>query len=149
MWGRKEPITPPAAQPEIKNLQPIHPPQPVLPTSRLGANLDVKGEICGNEDLQIDGTIEGLVQLDEGKLTVGATGRLTADIIARRVVVFGSVKGNVRVKDKIEIKKNASVIGDLTMAQIVIEDGAHFKGSIEIERRAEKESDRDAFPPAA
>jgi cytoskeletal protein CcmA (bactofilin family) len=65
------------------------------------------------------------------------------------VVVFGSVKGNVRAKDKIEIKKDASVIGDLTMAQIVIEDGAHFKGSIEIERSAEKESDKDVFPPAA
>jgi cytoskeletal protein CcmA (bactofilin family) len=149
MWGRKRPGTPPAAQPEPKDLHAIHPPKPAPSTSRLGANLGVKGEISGSEDLQVDGTVEGLVQLDEWKVTVGATGRLTADIIAREVVVFGSVKGNVRAKDKIEIKKDASVIGDLAMAQIVIEDGAHFKGSIEIERSAEKESDKDVFPPAA
>jgi cytoskeletal protein CcmA (bactofilin family) len=149
MWGGKKPVTPPAAQPEPKTLQAIYPPKPAPPTSRLGANLNVKGEISGSEDLHVDGTVEGLVQLDQWKLTVGATARLTADIIAREVVVYGSVKGNVRVKDKIEIKKAASVTGDLTMAQIVIEDGAHFKGTIEIERSAEKEPDKDVLPPAA
>ena len=99
----------------------------------------MKGEISGNEDLYIDGTVEGLVQLDERKLTVGATAKLTADVIAGEVIVYGSVNGNVHGKGKIEIKKDGSVNGDLTTAQIIIEDGAYFKGSIEIEKSAEKE----------
>jgi cytoskeletal protein CcmA (bactofilin family) len=112
-------------------------------TARLGSSLHVKGEISGNEDLYIDGTVEGLVHLDERKLTVGATAKLTADVIAGDVIVYGSVKGNVRGKDKIEIKKDGSVNGDLTTAQIIIEDGAYFKGSIEIEKRAGKEDDKN------
>ena len=83
--------------------------------------------------------------MDERKLTVGATAKLTADIIAREVVVYGSVKGNLRAKDRIEIKKDGSVNGDLTTARIMIEDGAYFKGSIEIDKSAEKESSGSAF----
>ena len=109
-------------------------------TARLGASLHVKGEISGNEDLLIDGSVEGLVQLDERKLTIGATAKVTADIIAREVVVYGTVKGNLRAKDRIEIKKDGSVNGDLTTARISIEDGAYFKGSIEIDKSAEKET---------
>jgi cytoskeletal protein CcmA (bactofilin family) len=103
----------------------------------------VKGEISGNEDLHIDGAVEGLVQLDERKVTIGATAKLTADIIAGEVIVYGSVKGNVRGKGKVEIKKDGSVNGDLTTAQIIIEDGAYFKGSIEIEKSADEEADKN------
>ncbi len=103
-------------------------------TARLGASLHVKGEISGNEDLHIDGSVEGLVQLEDRKLTVGASAKLTADVVAREVVVYGSVKGNLRARDRIEIKKDGSVVGDLTTARIMIEDGAYFKGSIEIDR---------------
>ena len=106
-------------------------------SARLGATLHVKGEITGNEDLAIDGSVEGLVQLEDRKLTVGASARLTADIIAREVVVYGNVKGNLRARDRIEIKKDGSVIGDLTTARIMIEDGAYFKGSIEIDKAGE------------
>jgi cytoskeletal protein CcmA (bactofilin family) len=95
--------------------------------SRLGSNLLVIGEISGNEDLYIDGTVEGLVHLHERQMTVGATAKLTADIMAGEVIVYGSVKGNVRAKGKIEIKKDGSVNGDLTTPQIIIEDGA-FQG---------------------
>jgi len=76
---------------------------------------------------------------------VGETAYVTADIIAREVVVCGKVKGNVRAKGKIEIKKDGSVIGDLTTAQIIIEDGAYFKGSIETEKSTEKEGDKNAL----
>src|SRR5689334_15451082 len=106
-------------------------------TARLGASLHVKGEITGNEDLAIDGSVEGLVQLEDRKLTVGASARVTADIIAREVVVYGNVKGNLRARDRIEIKKDGSVVGDLTTARIMIEDGAYFKGSIEIDKAGE------------
>jgi cytoskeletal protein CcmA (bactofilin family) len=121
-------------------------------TARLGASLHIKGEISGNEDLHIDGTVEGLVQLDDRKLTVGATAKLTADVVAREVVVYGSVKGNLRARDRIEIKKDGSVVGDLTTARIMIEDGAYFKGSIEIDRTAsssETDLDKPAYSRAA
>jgi len=162
MWGPKKPDTPQAGQPESKNFSSNQPPKSTpatwegttamstdamrplgatadRSTARLGPSLHIKGEISGNEDLLIDGSVEGLIQLDERKLTVGATAKLTADIIAREVVVYGTVKGNLRAKDRIEIKKDGSVNGDLTTARISIEDGAYFKGSIEIDKSAEKE----------
>lgn len=116
-------------------------------TARLGASLQIKGEITGNEDLQIDGSVEGLVQLEDRKLTVGASARVTADVIAREVTVYGNVKGNLRARDRIEIKKDGSVVGDLTTARIMIEDGAYFKGSIEINKAGEG-SEGDADRPA-
>jgi cytoskeletal protein CcmA (bactofilin family) len=112
-------------------------------TARLGASLHIKGEITGNEDLVIDGSVEGLVQLEDRKLTVGASARVTADIISREVVVYGNVKGNLRARDRIEIKKDGSVVGDLTTARIMIEDGAYFKGSIEIDKAAGEASGDD------
>jgi cytoskeletal protein CcmA (bactofilin family) len=115
----------------------------------LGRGLHVKGEIIGTEDLLIDGSVEGRIQVDEWKVTVGPTAKLTADINAREVVVYGYVKGNVRAKGRIEIKKNGSVIGNLTTAQIMIEDGANFKGSIDIDRGTPKESDTNVSPRAA
>lgn len=168
MWGNKKPDTPPTAQPEPTKLPVNQPPNAVPATlegksamstdamrplgatsdrssARLGSSLHVKGEISGSEDLLIDGTVEGLIQLDERKLTVGTTAKVTADIIAREVVVYGSVKGNLRAKDRIEIKKDGSVNGDLTTARIMIEDGAYFKGSIEIDKSGEKDSGHSAF----
>src|SRR5467141_1646593 len=118
-------------------------------TGWLGSSLRVKGDISGTEDLLIDGSAEGLIQLDGRKLTVGPTAKVTADINARDVVVYGYVKGNVRAKGRIEIKKDGSVVGNLTTAQIMIEDGADFKGSIEIDRSAAEEADKNALSRAA
>ena len=119
-------------------------------TARLGASLHIKGEITGNEDLVIDGSVEGLVQLEDRKLTVGASARVTADVISREVVVYGNVKGNVRARDRIEIKKDGSVVGDLTTARIMIEDGAYFKGSIEIDKAGEAgDEDKPSFSRTA
>jgi cytoskeletal protein CcmA (bactofilin family) len=112
-------------------------------TARLGASLHIKGEITGNEDLVIDGSVEGLVQLEDRKLTVGASAKVTADIISREVVVYGNVKGNLRARDRIEIKKDGSVVGDLTTARIMIEDGAYFKGSIEIDKTGDAAENSD------
>jgi cytoskeletal protein CcmA (bactofilin family) len=117
-------------------------------TARLGASLHVKGEITGNEDLAIDGSVEGLVHLEDRKLTIGASARVTADVIAREVVVYGNVKGNLRARDRIEIKKDGSVVGDLTTARIMIEDGAYFKGSIEIDKTGDATSSDDLDKPA-
>jgi len=117
-------------------------------TARLGPSLHVKGEITGHEDLLVDGSVEGLIQLEDRKLTVGATAKVTADVISREVVVYGSVKGNLRAKDRIEIKKDGSVVGDLTTARIMIEDGAYFKGSIEIDKTGDAAAHTDLDKPA-
>jgi cytoskeletal protein CcmA (bactofilin family) len=118
-------------------------------TGWLGSSLQVKGEITGTEDLQIDGAVEGRIHLDERKLTVGTTAKVTADIEARDVVVYGYLKGNVRAKGRIEIKKDGAIIGNLTTAQIMIEDGADFKGSIEIERGAAEQAEMNVASRAA
>jgi len=170
MWGDKKTETPaktplpqqskpsiPSATPitgEVKTMAPLDSPYPATTssggTARLGASLHVKGEITGNEDLHIDGTVEGLVHLEDRRLTIGASAKVTADIIAREVAVFGNVKGNLRARDRIEIKKDGSVVGDLTTARIMIEDGAYFKGSIEIDKTgdASSSSDSDLDKPA-
>ncbi|MBZ5529380.1 MAG: polymer-forming cytoskeletal protein [Acidobacteriia bacterium] len=125
----------------------LKPSEPLTPSgsiARLGSFLHIKGEITGSEDLQIDGTVEGLVQLDEKKLIVGTSAKLTTDIIAREIIVLGSVKGNLHAKERIELKKEASVQGDLTTARILIEEGAYFKGSIEIDRTGEKTATKHA-----
>jgi cytoskeletal protein CcmA (bactofilin family) len=105
--------------------------------SLLGASLHFKGEISGSEDLHVSGNVEGHIRLGDRNLTVGASAKLTADIEAREVVVYGSVKGNLHASGRIEIKKDGSVIGDLTTGRVIIEDGAYFKGSIEIDRKAD------------
>ena len=100
----------------------------------LGSTFTIKGEISGDEDLQIDGKVEGPVSLRNHRLTVGRGAQLNSEINAREVVVYGEAIGNIRVRDRVEIKKNGEVIGDITTARLSIEDGAYFKGSIEIER---------------
>ena len=105
--------------------------KPAQATARLGPGVTVKGQITGNEDLQVDGRVEGPISLGEHRLTVGRTGQVTAELAAREIVVYGKVEGNL-AGERIEIKKDASVVGDLTTRRIVIEDGASFKGRIEI-----------------
>ena len=118
-------------------------------TAWLGSSLQVKGEITGTEDLLIDGEVEGLIHLDGRKLTVGTTAKVMADIEARDVVVYGYLKGNVRARGRIEIKKDGAIIGNLTTAQIMIEDGADFKGSIEIDRSATEQAEKNVASRAA
>jgi cytoskeletal protein CcmA (bactofilin family) len=98
--------------------------------------MKVNGTISGEEDLQIDGKIEGLIALEGHRLTVGTNGQLKSEISAREVVVHGKVMGNVHAHERVEIKKDGSVVGDIMTARISIEDVAHFKGRIEIQRGA-------------
>jgi cytoskeletal protein CcmA (bactofilin family) len=102
----------------------------------IGKGLRIKGEVFGNVDLLVEGSVEGPIRLADHKLTVGPNGHLNSDVVAREIIVHGSVKGNLRASERIEIVKNGSVVGDLTTARILIEDGAAFKGSIEIDREA-------------
>ena len=138
MWDSKKPNALDTVKLEPKNLQ--------ANQSRLGASLLVKGEILGNEDFLIDGSVEGVVQLDEQKLLIiGPTAKVQADIMAGQVIVRGDLKGSVRAKGRIEIRNDGSVIGNLTTPQVFIEEGAWFKGSIEIKKSAEKETDKNVL----
>lgn len=123
----------PATDPSTRS-QPL--PTPGQHGSHLGRTLSIKGEISGHEDLIVDGSLDGLIQMEGGKLTVGAGAKITADILAAEILVYGEVKGNLCARDRIEIKRDGSVLGELSTSRIMIEDGAYFKGSIEVNRRA-------------
>jgi cytoskeletal protein CcmA (bactofilin family) len=103
--------------------------------SLLGSSLQIKGEISGSEDLQLDCSVEGTIRLAGRKLTVGTNAKIVANIVAAEVVVWGNIKGNLSASDRIEIKKDGSVVGELATSRIMIEDGAYFKGTIAIDRK--------------
>src|SRR6266849_3391159 len=100
----------------------------------IGKSVMIKGQIFSREDLTIDGEVEGSVELHEHRLTVGPNGKVMASIKAREVVVLGTVHGNVETTDRIDIRRDAKLVGDIKTARIVIEDGAYFKGHIDIVR---------------
>jgi cytoskeletal protein CcmA (bactofilin family) len=121
---------------------------PAAPTSVPGANirtpsylgpaLQIKGEISGDEDLRLDCKVEGMVSIGGFRLTVGPSARVEAEIVAREAVISGEVLGDVRASDRIEIKKNASVVGDICTGKIMIEEGAYFKGTVEIDSKGQQ-----------
>jgi cytoskeletal protein CcmA (bactofilin family) len=107
--------------------------------SWLSPTMRVTGEISGNEDLLVDGKVEGPISMGEHRLTVGHNGHVTGGLVAREIMIGGKVDGNQNVvSESIEIKKDASVIGNVKTRRIVIEDGAGFKGSIEIEESSKQ-----------
>ena len=105
-------------------------------SATLGKNVTVKGQIFSREDLTIDGEVEGTVECHEHRLTIGPNGRVHAGLKAREIVIYGSIQGNVEAVDKIDIKKEAKLVGDIKTSRIMIEDGAYFKGSIDITKAA-------------
>ncbi|MBI3934019.1 MAG: polymer-forming cytoskeletal protein [Acidobacteria bacterium] len=107
---------------------------PKSTVAHIGKSVVIRGELSGSEDLYIDGQVEGTIELREHHLTVGPNGRVQANVNAKEVVIQGSVKGNVRAIDRVEIRKSGSLTGDLVAARVVIEDGAFFKGSIDIQK---------------
>jgi len=100
----------------------------------IGKSVVVKGELSGSEDLYVDGEIEGSISLRGQSFTVGPNGRVRADIEARNVVVHGQVDGNVSASDRVDLRKSASLTGDISTTRISIEDGAYFKGTIDIQK---------------
>ena len=103
-----------------------------LRTSYLGPGLHIKGEITGNEDLTLDSKVAGLISIGSFRLTVGLSAHLKANIVAREAVISGEVNGDISACDRIEIMKSASIVGDLSTGKIIIEEGAYFKGGVEI-----------------
>jgi cytoskeletal protein CcmA (bactofilin family) len=105
----------------------------------IGKSLVIKGEVTGSESLYIDGRVEGAINLPGNRVTVGRNGQVQANINAKEVVVLGKVKGNVTASDRVDIRNEGSLGGDVTCQRISIEDGAWFKGSIDIRKPGQKE----------
>jgi cytoskeletal protein CcmA (bactofilin family) len=101
-------------------------------SASIGKAVKVVGQIFSKEDLYVDGEVEGTVEALEHKLTIGPNGAVRAGVKAREVVALGTIQGNVEAQDRIEIRKEAKLVGDIRTARIIIEDGAYFKGSIDI-----------------
>lgn len=117
--------------------EPMKTPVIISPDSgrtQLGRSMVVKGDLSGNEDLVISGQFEGTVSVQGHSVTIGPEGKVKAEIQAARVIIHGSVHGNISVKERVEIYKTGQVVGDLVAPGISIEDGAYFKGKIEILR---------------
>jgi len=143
MWkpSQPTPVVPPSA-PEPSHPAPSAPAfePPPRPTASagdqatLGKGLLVKGEITGTESLYIDGRLEGSITLPGNRVTVGRNGQVQATITAREVVILGKVRGNIAATDRVEIRVEGSLTGDVTAARISIEDGSYFKGGIELRK---------------
>jgi len=149
MWkpSQPEPQSPPQAPPE-----PIRPAAPaaapvesanraaVTSTDQasISKGLSIKGEITGSESLFIDGKVEGSINLNGNRVTVGRNGQVAASITAREVVVLGKVRGNVTASDRVDIRAEGALTGDVAAARISIEDGAFFKGGIDIRKPDQK-----------
>jgi len=110
---------------------------PVGEQATIGKSLIVKGEVSGSESLYIDGKVEGAINLPGNRVTVGRNGQVAANIMAREVVVLGKVRGNVHASDRVDIRSEGSLTGDVAAARISIEDGAYFKGGIDIRKPGE------------
>ena len=107
--------------------------------AHIGKSVIIKGELSGSEDLYLDGEVEGSVDLKQHSLTIGPHGTIRANIHAREVVVHGKVDGNVTGDEKVELKKSAVLTGDITTQRIVIEDGAYFKGAIDLKKEGKSQ----------
>jgi cytoskeletal protein CcmA (bactofilin family) len=104
----------------------------------IGKSVVIKGELSGSEDLTIEGQVEGRIELKQNVLTIGPNGRIKAEIFAKSIVVQGEVHGNITASERADIRDNGSVDGDLSAPRIAIADGAHFRGSIDMQRTGVK-----------
>ena len=149
-----QPVPPPAAAaaPSIPN------PQKETPKAsdphradvgHIGKSVQIKGELTGSEDLYLDGSIEGTIDLRDHSLIIGPNGKIKADITARDLVVHGKVEGNVTATGRVELRKSCTLIGDVSTQRIVIEDGAFFKGAIDIKEKDSRPEVRKPLVAAA
>src|SRR5262252_2867981 len=145
MWKRDEAVRP--VQPAAPTPQPAAPaPQAYSSRSEtshhmerdivnIGKSVVIKGELNGSEDLTIEGHVEGTIQLKDNVLTIGPNGKIKAQIFAKSVIVLGEVTGNVTASDKVDIRDNGSVDGDNISPRVAIAEGAHFRGSVDMQRK--------------
>src|SRR5262244_414228 len=136
--GTPEPERPAVSTPPPAASEPAAAPRPVTTTTSdqatIGKSLVIKGEVTGSESLYIDGRVEGSINLSGNRVTVGRNGVVSANINAREIVVLGKVRGNLTASDRVDIRSDGSLTGDVVAARISIEDGAFFKGGIDIRK---------------
>ena len=162
MWKRDEsvkPATPPAPTPAAPSAPAGA--APVASASDLraqfgrdnvniGKSVVIKGELSGSEDLTIEGHVEGRIDLKENVLTIGPNGKIKAEVFAKAVIVLGEVTGNVTASEKVDIRDNGSVDGDIASPRVAIAEGAHFRGSVDMQRAGAKpQAQAQAPKPAA
>jgi cytoskeletal protein CcmA (bactofilin family) len=137
-------FTPPPAAPTVTPKEKETPARASDPfradVAHIGKSVLIKGELSGSEDLYLDGEVEGRIELREHSLVIGPNGRIRANIAAREVVLHGRVEGNIQAAERVELKKSSTLMGDLSTQRIVIEDGAFFKGAIDIPKEARLEA---------
>jgi cytoskeletal protein CcmA (bactofilin family) len=162
MWKPANPPTPnlkPITEPEKPVMSTTNTPMSSEPTpvaaprnavlnnqeqATIGKSLVIKGEVTGSESLYIDGRVEGAINLPGNRVTVGRNGQVQANMNAREVVVLGKVKGNITASDRVDIRNEGSLTGDVVCQRISIEDGAYFKGGIDIRKPGVKEANGQA-----
>ena len=153
MWRKPEEPKATSPSPEVRESPQVARPTPVIPPSpapataireatppagHLTSSLVIKGEITGREDLFIDGEVHGKIHLDEGRVTIGPNGRVTADVEANEIVVRGRVKGNLHGRERVQIRQTGHAVGDVITQRILVEDGAELHGHVEITRIEER-----------
>lgn len=117
--------------------------------AHIGKSVMIKGELSGSEDLYLDGEVEGSIELHDHNLTVGPNGRVKANINAKEVIIQGKVDGNITGSERVELRKSGVLVGDIVTQRIVIEDGAYFKGGIDIRKDKDQGSRRDQSSASA
>jgi cytoskeletal protein CcmA (bactofilin family) len=154
MWKKSDTDIPPTLTP----VQP--PPQPMAPRSQppakeralIGSSIEIKGSLSGGEDLFVEGRVEGKIELAQHSVTIGASGRIKADIRGRRIIVMGEVEGNLDGSEQIILRQSSKVRGNLVAPRVSLEEGADFKGSIDMASKPAVEAkplhkDRTAVNP--
>ena len=151
MWKRDEAVRPPQAS----GTSPVTPSPTVEPVSprvetpkqserdmvNIGKSVVIKGELSGSEDLTIEGQVEGKIELRQNVLTIGPNGKIKAQVFAKAIIVQGEVHGNVTATERVDIRDNGSVDGDVSAPRVAIADGAHFRGAIDMQRQGAKPAD--------
>ncbi len=146
MWKRDESVKPasgavtptgPAVQSQqsSSSAQPEPRPQTGRDVVNIGKSVVIKGELNGSEDVTIEGQVEGKIELKDHILTIGPNGKIRAQVFAKALIVLGEVTGNVNATDKVEIRDGGSVDGDIVAPRVAIADGAHFRGSVDMQRK--------------
>jgi cytoskeletal protein CcmA (bactofilin family) len=115
----------------------------------IGKSVVIKGELSGSEDLTIEGHVEGRIELRDNVLTIGPNGKIRAEVFAKSVIVLGEVVGNVTASEKVDIRDAGSVDGDIISPRVAIAEGAHFRGSVDMQRAGAKAAAAPAKPAAA
>ena len=144
MWKRDEAVKPTAPAPAPAAHQPVSTaPAPQPETRRIerdvvniGKSVVIKGELNGSEDLTVEGHVEGKIELKDHVLTIGPNGKIKAAVFAKAVIVLGEVNGNVTASEKVDIRYGGSVDGDIISPRVAIAEGAHFRGSVDMQRKS-------------